>query len=65
MISRLMNDKLKQIYLGHLSKDNNYPELAYETVKLELTLHNIDLKERNIHMEVAKRDTLSTLCQVS
>lgn len=65
LISRLMNDKLKQIFLGHLSKDNNYPELAYETVKLELTLHNIDLKERNIHMEVAKRDTLSTLCQVS
>ena len=65
LICRLMCDKLKKIYLGHLSKDNNYPELAFETVKLELAVHNIDLKERNIHMEVAKRDTLSTLCQVS
>lgn len=64
LICRLMCDRLKQIYLGHLSKDNNYPELAYETVKLELTIHNIDLHERNIHMEVAKRDSLSTLCQV-
>lgn len=65
LISRLISDKLKNIYLGHLSKDNNYPELAYETVKLELMLHNIDLNKKNIHMEVAKRDTLSTLCQVS
>lgn len=65
LICRLMCDKLKKIYLGHLSQDNNYPDLAYETVKLELTVHNIDLNERNIHMEVAKRDSLSTLCQVS
>ncbi|MDO4555941.1 MAG: MBL fold metallo-hydrolase [Lachnospiraceae bacterium] len=65
LLSRLVCDRLKNIYLGHLSKDNNYPDLAYETVKLELLLHNIDLNKLNIHMEVAKRDTLSTLCQVS
>jgi phosphoribosyl 1,2-cyclic phosphodiesterase len=65
LISRLMNDRLKKIYLGHLSKDNNYPDLAYETVRLELLIHNINLAERDIQMEVAKRDSLSTLCQVS
>lgn len=29
---------MKKIYLGHLSKENNYAELAYETVKLEIQL---------------------------
>ena len=64
LISKLMSDKLKHIYLGHLSKDNNYPELAYESVKLELSLHGIDLTKNDIQMEVAKRDSLSTLCEI-
>ena len=63
-LSKLMCDNLKHIYLGHLSKDNNYPELAYESVKLELMLHGIDLSTKDVQMEVAKRDTLSTLCEV-
>ncbi len=29
---------MKHIVLGHLSKENNYAKLAYETVKLEVTL---------------------------
>ena len=29
---------LQSVLLGHLSKENNYEELAYETVKLEVTL---------------------------
>ena len=64
LLCKLMNDNLEQIYLGHLSKDNNYPDLAYESVNLELRLHGIDLTEKGIEMEVAKRDSLSTLCQV-
>lgn len=64
LLSKLIWEDLKQIYLGHLSKDNNYPELAYESVKLELMLHGIDLEEKQIPMEVAKRDSLSTLCQI-
>lgn len=63
-LSKLMHDNLKQIYLGHLSKDNNYPDLAYESVKLELKLHGIDLEQKNVQMEVAKRDSLSSLCEV-
>ena len=34
----ILHDNLKQIILGHLSKENNYAKLAYETVKLEVTL---------------------------
>ena len=29
---------LQSVLLGHLSKENNYEELAYETVRLEVTL---------------------------
>ena len=64
LLSKLMCNNLRHIYLGHLSKDNNYPELAYESVKLELMLHGIDLSAKDISMEVARRDSLSTLCEV-
>lgn len=36
LICEIMNDKLKHIFLGHLSQENNYAELAYETVKVEI-----------------------------
>ena len=31
-----INESLKYIWLCHLSKDNNHPELAYKTVELSL-----------------------------
>jgi len=37
LISRLISPKLQHIFLAHLSKENNYEELAYETVCCELT----------------------------
>jgi len=33
LILRLQNDKLQHIVLAHISKDNNFEELAYETVR--------------------------------
>lgn len=56
-ISKIIGPETKHIYLGHLSKDNNYAELAYETVKLELEMRNIHLQERGITMQVASRST--------
>ncbi len=35
LIARLNNGRLKHVILGHLSKENNYPDLALETVILE------------------------------
>ena len=55
LLSRLLHDKLQYIVLGHLSKENNLPELAYETVKVELLLHNIDLDKANFTLRVASR----------
>lgn len=60
LISNLYNKNLSHIILGHLSKENNYPELAYESVKMEMiTSKTIDHKKISLH--VAKRDTNSDL----
>ena len=37
LIGELLDDNLQHIVLGHLSKENNYAELAYETIKYEVT----------------------------
>ncbi|MFL0247649.1 MBL fold metallo-hydrolase [Candidatus Clostridium stratigraminis] len=47
--------KRKKVVLGHLSKTNNYPELAYQTVVNILTARKISLN-KDIGLTVAKRD---------
>ena len=56
LLSEIISDKMQYIILGHLSKDNNYPELAFETVRNELMFNNIDLNDMGIEIRVAKRD---------
>lgn len=36
LLAKLVGKKLKHVLLGHLSKENNLPDLAYMTVKYEL-----------------------------
>ncbi len=38
---------MKGIFLGHLSRENNYEELAYETVCSEVTLGDNPYKSRD------------------
>ena len=52
---------MKHIVLGHLSKENNYVRLAYETVKLEVTLSDNAYKGEDLDLAVAKRDEISTI----
>lgn len=61
LLCDILHDGLQQVILGHLSKENNYAELAYETVKLEVTLGNNPYKGEDIPMLVAKRDTVSDI----
>ena len=60
----ILNDNIKGIYLGHLSKENNYDKLAYETVKLEIDLSDNEYKSKDFHIEVAKRSEPSTLLEI-
>ena len=59
LLGKLLHDHLKHIVLGHLSKENNYPELAYETVRLEVELGDNPYKGDDFPMFVAKRDEVS------
>lgn len=54
-LSRIIGEECQHVFLGHLSKENNYGELAYETVKVELLLHNIDIEKKNLTLQVASR----------
>ena len=58
---RLLHDNLKAVFLGHLSKENNYEELAYETVRLEISIGDNPYKGNDIPMMVAKRDQVSDI----
>lgn len=61
-ISYLYNYNLETVFLGHLSKENNIPELAYESVISELHSNNIDTSK--ITVEVASRDKNSRLIEL-
>ena len=62
-ISYLINSGLKEVMLGHLSKENNFPELAYKTVVEELIENNIDCSK--IKINVANRFTPTSVVSVS
>lgn len=63
LIDRLLTSQLKYIFLGHLSKENNYPELAYETVKYELEETKNPYREK-CNIMVANRDEPSILVSI-
>ena len=59
LLSEILNDDMNTVMLGHLSKENNYEELAYATVKLELDLGDTDYHADDFRIEVASREKLS------
>ena len=59
LLCRLLHDDMKAIFLGHLSKENNYEALAYETVCSEVTLGDNPYKSKDFKIQVAKRDSIS------
>ena len=61
LLCDILHKDLEYVVLGHLSKENNYEELAYETVKLEVTMGDNPYKGEDIPIMVAKRDTVSKI----
>ena len=62
LISSLIESGLMTVMLGHLSKESNFPEMAYETVLSELESNNI--KRGSIDLSVASRFEPSNLIEV-
>lgn len=61
-ISKLIDSGLKSVMLGHLSKENNFPELAKQTVLEELVSNNFS--ENSVNLYVASRTEPSSLLEV-
>lgn len=61
-ISHLLNSGLQQAILGHLSKQSNFPELAYKTVVDELMSTNYD--ENSLKLSVASRDIPGNIVKI-
>ena len=62
VINYLLHDNLKTAMLGHLSKESNFPELAYQTVVNELINSNSDVSK--LSLSVASRNEPSNLIHI-
>ncbi len=61
LLTRILHDGMQAVMLVHLSKENNLPELAYETVRVEVTMADPDLHAKDIPLYVAKRSEPSDI----
>lgn len=59
LLCEILHDGLKEIFLGHLSQENNYEDLAFETVCSEITMGKNPYRAADFHIEVAHRDRIS------
>lgn len=64
LLCQILHDNFKGVMLGHLSKENNYEKLAYEAVRLEVTMGDNPYKAEDFPMYIAKRDTVSPIIRV-
>jgi phosphoribosyl 1,2-cyclic phosphodiesterase len=64
LLSRIVHDDMKYICLGHLSKENNVPALAYEAVRLEITMGDNPYQASDFRIDVAKRNAPSQVVTI-
>lgn len=75
LLCSLLHDKLQAVLLGHLSKENNLPELAYEAVRVEVALAGKEaseeffseykMKATDFPMQVASRSEPSAVINIA
>lgn len=63
LLSRLLSDRLKGIFLGHLSMENNMPEIAYETVRFEIETSDVPFGGNDFPIMVADRAVMSPVLE--
>jgi len=64
LLSQILHDNMQAVMLGHLSKENNLPELAYETVRLEINMADNAYKADDFPIHVARRSRPSELITI-
>lgn len=61
LLGEILNDKVEHIFLGHLSRENNFPELAHETVRAEINLGDNRFNADDFDIQVAPRQCPSDI----
>lgn len=56
LLECILHDGLKNIILGHLSRENNYPALALQTVCAEINMGDTPYSAGDFRIDIAKRD---------
>jgi len=56
LLAEILNDKTEYVFLSHLSKENNLPELAYEAVRLEVNMSETPYRAEDFRLMIARRD---------
>lgn len=64
LLNCILHDHLKYILLGHLSQQNNYEELAYETVRQEIDQGDHGYRAADFHISVAARERMSQIINI-
>lgn len=64
LLCKLMHDDLHDVFLGHLSAENNLPDLCYEAVRLELLMGCDCYHPDNINLKVASRSECSEVVTI-
>ncbi len=65
LLCRILHEKLQTILLGHLSKENNLPELAFESVRMEINMGETPYKAGDFDIQVARRSEVTPIVTVS
>lgn len=65
LLCRILHDGLKTVLLGHLSKENNLPELAYESVRMEINMGDNPYRASDFDIRVARRSEISPVVDIA
>lgn len=64
LLAEILHDRFQAVLLGHLSKENNYPALAYEAVRLEVTMGDNPYRGDDFPISIAKREEPSEIIHI-
>ena len=59
LLSKVLHDSMDAIFLGHLSEENNYEDLAFETVRTEVAMADNPYAPDDFRITIARRDRRS------
>lgn len=63
LLNEILHDGMKNIILGHISRENNYERLAFETIKSEINISENKYRSDDFNIITAKYNEVSELIE--